>query len=99
MTTLNQTLAERFADLDEIKDVAQYGCSGGVNGFIYSSELYDFFEKHEDEIEDTMEVHGITYSDLKPDAQTFQELREAAVWFVVEAYCQGAMMELELQPC
>lgn len=89
MTTLNQTLAERFSDLDEIRDVAIHGCLGGVSGFIYSSELYDFFEHHEDEIEDVLESCGITYSDLKPDAQTFQEIREAAVWFVVETYCQG----------
>jgi hypothetical protein len=32
-------LAERFDDMDECKDVAEYGCSAGVSGFIYSTEL------------------------------------------------------------
>jgi hypothetical protein len=37
-------------DADEIKDVANYGCAGGVNGFIYYSETSKFFDEHEDEI-------------------------------------------------
>ena len=32
-------LAERFDDMDEIKDVAEYGCAAGVSDFIYSAEL------------------------------------------------------------
>jgi hypothetical protein len=87
--SLTKALSERFTDPCEIMDVARYGCSGGVSGFIYSSELYDFFEEHEDAIEDLMEEVGITYSNLVPDAQTCQQLREAAVWFAVESYCQG----------
>ena len=43
-------LAERFDDMDEIKDVAEYGCQAGVSDFIYSSELAEFFDKYEDEI-------------------------------------------------
>lgn len=101
MATLNQALADRFTDPDEIRDVANYGCSGGVSGFIYSSELYDFFEEHEDEIEETLEQYEMSLHQLvrDPSNYTMQELREAAVWFVVEAHCQGAMMELDFKPC
>ena len=90
MTKLNEALAQRFTDADEIKDVAQYGCSGGVSGFIYSSELFDFFNEHEDDIEDVLNDLGLTLTDLvtDPDSWTFQEVREKAVWTVVEAYCQ-----------
>lgn len=89
MTKLIDALSARFTDQDEIKDVATYGCSGGVNGFIYSSELYDFFTKYESEIDDWLIEYGMNYCSLLPDFETFQQLREAAVWFVVETYCQA----------
>ena len=88
MSRLDSALAARFTDLDEIKDVANYGCAGGVSGFIYSTELAVFFDEHEDEIENIMDDYGITYQDLVPEAQTMQQYKEAAVWFIVESYCQ-----------
>jgi hypothetical protein len=91
MESLSQALAARFTDLDEIKDVANHGCLGGVSGFIYSSELFDFFTEHEADIQDKLNDLGInlTYLATDPEDWTFQELREKAVWFVVEEYCQG----------
>ena len=86
--SLYSALAARFTDADEIKDVARYGCSGGVSGFIYSTELAEFFDKYEDEIEDVMDDYGVTYQYLVPEAETMQQYKEAAVWFIVESYCQ-----------
>ena len=83
-------LCERFDDHDEMRDVATYGCAAGVSGFIYSTELREFFLDHEDEIEDVMHDCGLTLTDLVHDDEdewTFQQLRERAVWFVVETYC------------
>jgi hypothetical protein len=93
MTNLERALSERFTDSSEIRDVANYGCSGGVSGFIYSSELFDFFNEHENDIEDILNELDIMYTDLLPnlsedDSYSFQQLREAAVWFVVEYYCK-----------
>lgn len=88
-------LCSRFDDPAEIKDVANYGCSGGVSGFIYSTELAEFFDHYEDQIENVMDDYGITYQELVPDAQTMQQYKEAAVWFVVEDYCQQALNVLE----
>lgn len=99
MSALTEALAARFTDADEIKDVANYGCIGGVSGFIYSSELCDFFEEHETEIEDIMEMLDVKYSDLVPDAQSIQQYREAAVWLVVEDYCQNQVLEAEAEHC
>jgi len=96
MTALTDALAARFTDADEIKDVANYGCAGGVSGFIYSTELAVFFDEHEDEIEDVMDDYGITYQELVPDAQTMQQYKEKAVWFVVENYCQSLAIEAEM---
>lgn len=90
MTNLERALSLRFTDSSEIHDVARHGCIGGVSGFIYSSELFEFFNEHESDIEDIMAEIGLKYSDIvtDPDDWTFQELREKAVWFVVEYYCQ-----------
>ena len=88
-------LCSRFDDPAEIKDVANYGCSGGVSGFIYSTELAEFFDHYEDQIENVMYDFDITYQDLVPNAQTMQQYKEAAVWFVVEDYCQQALNVLE----
>ena len=82
-------LAERFDDMDEIKDVAEYGCAAGVNGFIYSTELAEFFDKYEDEIEDELDTYDLKYTDLVDTSghYTMQTLKEAAVWCIVEMYC------------
>ena len=91
MTNLERALSHRFTDQSEINDVAKHGCSGGVSGFIYSSELFEFFNEHESDIEDILDELGLTFSYLVGDQDdwTFQELREKAVWFVVEYYCQS----------
>ena len=33
---LFDALEQRFDDIEEVKDVARHGCSGGVNGIIYT---------------------------------------------------------------
>ena len=84
-------LAERFDDMDEIKDVAEYGCAAGVSDFIYSTELAEFFDKYEDEIESELDVLDITYAELfdRNGFWTMQEAKEKAVWCIVEMYCHN----------
>jgi hypothetical protein len=89
MTTLTNALAARFTDADEIQDVATYGCSGGVNGFIYYEEIRDFFNEHEDDIENTIADLGYDIKDLVDDnIDSVMELINKMVWIVVENYCQ-----------
>ena len=87
--TLGQVLADRFTNQDEINDIAKYGCQQGVSGFIYSTELHEFFDDHTDEIWDILEDLGVSLSDLvvNIDRWTSQELAERAVWIVAENYC------------
>lgn len=89
MTTLNEALDARFTDVDEMRDIAKYGCIGGVNGFIHSSELAAFYDQHEEEIEDILEDLDIEPNDLvsDPECWSMQELKERAVWVAVENYC------------
>ena len=93
-------LKERFDDVSEINDVARYGCTAGVSGFIYHTECAEFFDRHEDSIEDVCyDMLGdewiIALVKTFPNVQSILELKTAAVWFVVEAYCQQVMMEIE----
>jgi hypothetical protein len=89
MTRLTDALAARFTDADEIKDVAQYGCSGGVSGFIYYKEIRDFFNEHEDDIENTIADLGYDIKDLVDvNTDSVMELINKMVWLVVENYCQ-----------
>ena len=89
--TLEATLDARFSDpeyLDELQDICKHGMSAGFSGFIYSSELYDFFEKYEDEIEDMLDDADIALSQLveHDETWTLQQIREKATWAVVELY-------------
>ena len=38
-------------ELDELKDIATYGMSAGVSGFIYTKDCVEWFDENEDEIE------------------------------------------------
>ena len=91
VSPMYDALAERFDDLDECKDVAEYGCAAGVSDFIYSSELCEFFDKYEGEIENELESLGLTYTDLVDTSEfwTMQDCKERAVWCIVEMYCHN----------
>jgi len=96
---LTKALADRFDDFDEIKDVASHGCSGGVSGFISYKDTNQFFDDHEDAVED------VCYDILGDDwiseiarlgkCMDVMTLKTTAVWFVVELYCQTVINELE----
>jgi hypothetical protein len=90
MTNLERARSHRFTDQAEIHDIANHGCAGGVSGFIYYSEILDFFNEHESDIEDILEQLEVSLTQFVKDPKywTMQELRESAVWIVVEYYCQ-----------
>ena len=45
---LTVALDKRFDDIEEIKDVANHGCGGGVSDFIYTYETRNFFNEYEE---------------------------------------------------
>ena len=99
MTTLHDALTARFDDIDEIRDVANYGCSAGVSGFIYSTELAEFYDNYEDDIEDELDNIGLKLHDLvdTDEFYTMQELKEKSVWCVVESWCCAQLDAHELE--
>jgi len=98
MSRLDSALAARFTDLDEIKDVANYGCEGGVSGFIYYSETSKFFDEYEDEIYDYLNDAEYSMKNFVDTGSTIATLKNAMVWCVVEMYCQCVLNEYE-QTC
>ena len=89
MTRLNDALAARFTDADEIQDVAKYGCSGGVSGFIYHKEVREFFNEYEDDIENEIADLGYDIKDLvDTETDSVMDFINKMVWIVVENYCQ-----------
>ena len=91
MSRLTDALDSHFEDNDDVMNVAEHGCSGGVNGFIYNNEIRTFFFKYEDEIEQILDDEGLSYDDLinnNKENVYLQEYIQGAVWYVVERYCQ-----------
>ena len=83
-------------DLDQLADITNHGMSGGVSGFIYSSELAHIFDNHEDDIFDLLDTYAddlgfksgmnMIINSLTEDDEfyTMQDIKEAAVWMYVE---------------
>ena len=60
------------------------------------TRLAEFYDKHEEDIEDILDGCDIRLHDLVDDQEfyTIQELKEKSVWFVVEDYCQSRVNAL-----
>ena len=97
MTALTDALAARFTDADEIKDVANYGCAGGVSDFIYYTETSAFYDEHEDEILDYLSDCDISIKDLCEDDDCIDTLKNRLVWCVVEMWCSAQEMVEEMR--
>jgi hypothetical protein len=72
---MHDALTARFTDADEIKDVANYGCAGGVNGFIYYSETSKFFDEYEAEIYDYLNDAGFSMKNFVHSGSTISTSR------------------------
>ena len=91
MTALHDALTARFTDDSEIRDIANHGCQGGVNGFIWNDEVCEFFDKYEDEIYSYLndcELSMIDFVD-RNGGSTITTLKVNMVWAVVELWCQS----------
>jgi len=93
MTTLHEALAARFTDNDEIRDIANHGCPGGVNGFIWNYEVAEFFDQYEEEIYDYLNDCEMSMKDfVKDNGNTITTLKVNMVWAVVEQWCHVSNM-------
>ena len=94
---LTEALDKKFDDIEEIRDVAEHGCAGGVSDFIYYHETRKFFNEYEEEIEQELSemlgddwMEEIVKHKNVTDTMTF---KNQCVWIVVESYCQCKLEE------
>ena len=99
-TNLYRALDARFTDMDEVRDIVNHGMSCGFSGFLYSTELCEFYNEHSTDIEDLIYNLGLTPNDIvsDPEAWSMQELKEKSVWIAVESYCAERLDLCELLP-
>ena len=88
MSRLTDALDERFTDIDEVKDIAEYGMEGGFADFIYYGDIRRFFFEHEDDIESYIEDH-YGYEDwiTSNPPYSVNNLINNSVWLVVQLWC------------
>jgi hypothetical protein len=98
-------LAGEIFDYDELQDIAQYGANTGVHGMTYSSDLYDVWVNHGEEIASYLEEYSSMCFDksweamvldsplLDVDNWTTQQMREVAIWMYLELRAQEITAE------
>ena len=89
MTSLHEALIARFTDATEIQDVANHGCAGGVDGFIWTQDCVEFFDAYEDEIYAYLNDCDMSMKDFANEYSTIRSLKNDMVWAVVELWCQA----------
>lgn len=95
--TLQETLANRFNDPDEIRDVSNHGISGGFSGFIYTYEINAFYNEFEDEIVEYMEdmIGDGWLVEIANKSSNMQDMQNTIVWTVVESWCHSKVDEMD----
>ena len=91
MANLHDTLTARFTDASEISDIVNHGIQGGFNGFIWTHEVVDFFDNHEEEIYSYLNDCGFGLHDFTKQnpGSTISTLKVDMVWAMVELWCQA----------
>ena len=97
----NSEITDAFADIiddEQCQDIANYGCAScAPSGLIYYHETNEFFDAHEDSVEDVCyDYLGINWmQQLAEGVSSIGELKNKAVWFAAEQYCATKFAYLE----
>ena len=89
--TLQETLARRFEDMDEVRDISNHGITGGFSGFLYTYEINEFYNAFDSEIEDYMyDMLGDGWLvDIANKSSNMQDMQNTIVWIVAESWCHN----------
>jgi len=81
-------------DIDQCRDISNHGMAQGVSGFIYNSNLYEWFNENSAEIESYLNewaadnTESKSYIDLIGSCcADHLDLKAKAVWMYVEHKC------------
>ena len=100
MTTFKQWMKDTY-DRQELEDIAQNGCVGGVSGMIYYTETCALYDKHAEELHEV--VYNFEQECGEQPQYIVEELgdmvrfKNAMVWFAAELYAQEMTSEDELE--
>ena len=86
-TPIAQRKILEMFDEEQLKEIAEHGCeSGCAPGFIYYYETSEFFDRHQDEIEEFLyEVIGEDYlTILSKKATDMKTLKNLMCWRFVD---------------
>ena len=93
-------------EIDELKDIVNYGMSGGVSGFIYTKDCVAWFNENEDTIEEYLSdwyfdnLNERNYmaaicNDTEPCS--IDELKTKMVWMYVELKAFEILSENDIE--
>lgn len=89
-------------DLDQCRDIATHGMAQGVSGFIYSHNLWEWFNENTDEIESYLNEWIDNCCDgnvnsyiqyLGSKCEDHLQLKADAVWLYVEQKCNDFLIQ------
>jgi hypothetical protein len=94
MQSIKQYLLDQYST-DQLQDIVNHGCSGGVNGLIYYTETTAFHDQFETEIWDMLyedaEDQGLTIMQLiasfngQKNVGSMEQLKNLLCWYAVES--------------
>jgi len=102
MSNFREYLKENYGH-NELADIANHGCSGGISGMIYYSDCIRLYTKFADDIHEIMGQYcdetGEKYPEyVAKELQHFGGFACAALWFAAEwvahEITQGEYVEL-----
>ena len=99
--TINQGAYDEIKDiydLDELHDIARNGCAVGcASSHIYYSDTVDFYEKHEDEINeyicDALGVDTVFKLDNVAEFDGILNVQNLLCWMYIELVASEILME------
>jgi hypothetical protein len=90
---LTNYLTEQFSH-NELADIANHGCGGGVSGLIYTQDCVDLYEQFKEDCHNTI----LSYQDatgekgfpkwIQDGEQDYRNFANAMIWFAVEWLAQ-----------
>lgn len=101
--TMHTILGQEF-ELDELREIANYGMEQGVSGFIYTKDCVDKFNEFDDEIEeylsdyyfDTMNERNYMAAICTAiEPGSIDELKNKMVWMYVELNAQDILTQID----
>ena len=90
--TFKQWLKDTYA-IEELKEIAEYGCESGVaGGMVYYNETCALYDKHAEELHDVLwhyeKDFGVLPEYIIKHLGDLTGFKNAMVWFVAEFYAQ-----------